>query len=69
MNREMSRLEYALRVCCAPGKTVRLYAPGPLEASRMFTRMCDLIPRQFVKRYGIQSVVFENDSKIEVACR
>lgn len=65
----MSRLEYALRICCSPGKTVKIYSDNYVTAQKTFDRMCQLIPRQFVKRYGILSIIFENDSKIEVACR
>lgn len=65
----MSRLEYALRLCCSPGKTVRFYVNDAMAANTMYNRICELIPRKFIKRYGLMSVIFENDSKIEVACR
>lgn len=61
----MSRLEWAMRVCVAPGKTVRFKADDAIRAKAMFDRACELIPRYLIKRYGIQSLIFSNESKIE----
>jgi hypothetical protein len=61
----MSRLEWAMRDCCAPGKIVRIRANDAERARLMFERACELIPRTLVKRYGLQSIIFSNDSRIE----
>jgi hypothetical protein len=61
----MSRLEWAMRVCCAPKKIVRIYGRDAVMAKGLFDRACQLIPRYLVKRYGLQSIQFSNDSRIE----
>lgn len=66
---QMSRLEWAMRVCCVPGKIVRFRADSSERARLMFERSCELIPRNLVKRYGLQSIIFSNDSRIEFSVK
>lgn len=54
-----------MRICCAPKKIVRFYAFDQIRAKAMFNRACELIPRSLVKKYGLQSLIFSNDSRIE----